>query len=72
MSESLSVALTRFADLAADHLRKADTAIAELPRNLRAAFAPIALLGTQLKRLDLDAPFAAAAGSRRLAEDRAF
>ena len=58
-SENLSVALTRFADLATDHLRKADTAIAELPRNLRAAFAPIALLSTQLKRLNLDAPFAA-------------
>ena len=58
-SENLSVALTRFADLATDHLRKADTTIAELPRNLRAAFAPIALLSTQLKRLNLDAPFAA-------------
>jgi phytoene synthase len=39
-------------------LGKADSAIAALPRNLRAAFAPIALLRAQLKRLNLDAPFA--------------
>jgi phytoene synthase len=57
-SENLSVALTRFADLAIEHLGKADSAIAVLPRNLRAAFAPIALLRAQLKRLNLDAPFA--------------
>lgn len=57
-SENLSVALTRFADLAIEHLGKADSAIAALPRNLRAAFAPIALLRAQLKRLNLDAPFA--------------
>lgn len=57
-SENLSVALTRFADIAADHLSRADIAIAALPRELRAAFAPTALLSAQLKRLDLDAPFA--------------
>lgn len=57
-SENLSVALTRFADLAADHLRKADTAIAALPRDLRAVFAPAALLRAQLSRLNFDAPFA--------------
>ncbi|MBL8599662.1 MAG: squalene/phytoene synthase family protein [Devosia sp.] len=57
-SENLSVALTRFAELAAEHLRKADVAIAGLPRGLRAVFAPMALLHGQLKRLDLDAPFA--------------
>jgi phytoene synthase len=57
-NENLSVALTRFADLASDHLRKADAAIAALPRDLRAAFALIALLRPQLKRLNLDAPFA--------------
>jgi len=57
-SENLSVALTRFAELAAEHLRKADVAIAGLPRGLRAVFAPTALLHGQLKRLDLDAPFA--------------
>ena len=57
-SENLSIALTRFAELAADHLHKADAAIAALPRDLRAAFAPSALLRSQLKRLNLDAPFA--------------
>jgi len=57
-SENLSVALTRFADLAGEHLRKADLAIASLPRDLRSVFAPIALLRAQLKRLNLDAPFA--------------
>ena len=43
-SENLSVALTRFADLASDHLRRADTAIDALPRDLRSAFATTALL----------------------------
>ena len=57
-SENLSVALTRFAELAAEHLGKADAAIAALPRALRPAFAPTALLRAQLQRLDLDAPFA--------------
>ncbi len=57
-SENLSVALTRFAELAAEHLRKADAAIAAVPRDVRAAFAPTALVAAQLKRLDLDAPFA--------------
>lgn len=57
-SENLSVALTRFAELAADHLRRADAAIDALPRGLRSAFAPSALLRSQLTRLVLDAPFA--------------
>jgi phytoene synthase len=57
-SENLSVVLTRFAELAADHLRKADAAIGALPRHVRAAFASAALLRAQLRRLDLDAPFA--------------
>ncbi|RYE07820.1 MAG: squalene/phytoene synthase family protein [Hyphomicrobiales bacterium] len=56
-SENLSVALTRFADLATGHLDKADAAIAALPRQLRPVFAPVALLRAQLKSLDLDAPF---------------
>ncbi|MEO7223921.1 MAG: phytoene/squalene synthase family protein [Devosia sp.] len=56
--ENLSVALTRFAEIAAQHLRKADTAFAALPRDLRAVFAPTALLHAQLKRLTLDTPFA--------------
>lgn len=58
VSENLSVALTRFAELAGEHLRKAESAIAALPRELRAGFAPGALLRSQLKRLNLDAPFA--------------
>jgi phytoene synthase len=57
-SENLSVALTRFSQLAGEHLGKADLAIASLPRDLRSVFAPIALLRAQLKRLNLDAPFA--------------
>jgi phytoene synthase len=56
-SENLSIALTRFADIAAEHLQKADAAIAALPRDLRAVFAPTALLRAQLERLNLDAPF---------------
>jgi len=56
-SENLSIALTRFAELAGEHLAKAGTAIAALPRELRAVFAPVALLPAQLNRLDLDAPF---------------
>lgn len=58
LSENLSVALTRFADLARSHLDRADAAIAALPRNLRPVFAPTALLRSQLKRLSLDTPFA--------------
>jgi phytoene synthase len=57
-SENLSIALTRFADVATDHLRRADAAIAALPHDLRAVFAPTALLRAQLKRLRFDAPFA--------------
>jgi 15-cis-phytoene synthase len=57
-SENLSVALTRFTDVASDHLRKADAAIGALPRELRAVFAPTALLRSQLQRLRLDTPFA--------------
>lgn len=57
-SENLSVALTRFADVAGGHLSKADAAIAGLPRELRSAFAPTAVLRSQLKRERLDTPFA--------------
>jgi phytoene synthase len=56
-SENLSIALTRFAELAGEHLWKAEAAIAGLPRELRSVFAPMAVLPLQLKRLDLDAPF---------------
>jgi phytoene synthase len=56
-SENLSVALTRFVDLASQHLDKADGAINALPKSLRPAFAPRAVLRAQLHALDLDAPF---------------
>ena len=56
-SENLSVALTRFVDLASQHLDKADGAINALPKLLRPAFAPRAVLRAQLHALDLDAPF---------------
>ena len=56
-SEGLSIALTRLAEMATDHLAKARAAIAELPRPLRAALAPITLLEAQLRRLDLEHPF---------------
>lgn len=55
--EKLSIALTRLAEMATDHLAKARAAIADLPRPLRSAFAPIALLPGQLRRLDLKHPF---------------
>lgn len=57
-SDAVSIALTRFAQLAGEHLDKAQAAIAATPRALRPAFAPIAVLRAQLRRLDLDAPFA--------------
>jgi phytoene synthase len=56
-SENLSVALTRFADLASQHLDKADGAINALARVLRPAFAPRAVLRAQLRTLNFDAPF---------------
>lgn len=59
-SENLSVALTRFADLATQHLDEGDAAVAGLPKALRSAFALRAVLRAQLKSLDLDAPFAPA------------
>ena len=59
-SENLSVALTRYADLATQHLDRADAAIAALPKALRPALALRVVLRAQLKTLDLDAPFAPA------------
>lgn len=47
-SEALFAALGQIADLASDHLGKARTAIRALPKPLRPAFAPIALLDLQL------------------------
>ncbi|MGN6159991.1 MAG: squalene/phytoene synthase family protein, partial [Devosia sp.] len=57
-SDGIAVALTRLSETAAEHLRKADVAISALPRNLRAIFAPRAVLAAQLKRIDPDAAFA--------------
>ena len=57
MSEGLANGLAQLAEMAAEHLRKAETAIAALPRELRAVFAPVAVLKVQHKRLDLRTPF---------------
>ena len=48
-SEGLFAALGQVADLASEHLSKAETAIRRLPRPLRPAFAPVAILRGQLK-----------------------
>ena len=56
-SEGLAIALTRFSDVAREHLAKADAAIATLPRELRAVFAPAAMLRAQLKRVVVERPF---------------
>jgi phytoene synthase len=56
-SGGLSVALTKLADVAAEHLRKADAAVRALPRELRPVFAPIAMLSAQLQRLNPEVPF---------------
>ena len=48
-SESLFAALGQVAELAMEHLDKAEVAIRALPRALRPAFAPVAMLRGQLK-----------------------
>jgi phytoene synthase len=55
--ERLTIALSRLAEMASEHLVKAEAAINALPRDLRPVFAPIALLKAQLRRLDLESPF---------------
>jgi len=50
-SEGLFAALGQIADLAGEHLDRAETAVQGLPRKLRAAFAPMALLRGQLRRV---------------------
>jgi phytoene synthase len=57
MSEGLAEALGQLAEMAQGHLTKAGTAIDLLPRSARAAFAPMAVLGVQLKRLDPETAF---------------
>ena len=54
-SEGLLSARRQFADLAHGHLAKAGTAVARLPRVLRPAFSPAALLRAQLKRTEVSA-----------------
>ena len=51
-SEGLSEALGQVSELAAEHLSKAETAIAALPARLKPAFASIAVLKAQLALLD--------------------
>lgn len=50
-SEGLLAALAQVADLAGEHLGKAESAIRALPGTLRLAFAPAAMLRGQLKRV---------------------
>lgn len=60
-SEGLHEALGQITELAEDHLKKAETAIAMLPGKLRPAFAGVALLKPQLKALARrETPFAPA------------
>ncbi len=58
-SDGLAVALTKLSELAAEHLAAARAALSALPRPLRGAFAPIAVLEPQRRRLNPDAPFSA-------------
>ena len=59
-SEGLQSALSQIAELAEDHLKKARTAIAALPKNLRPAFAALATLEKQLSvwKQNSSTPFA--------------
>jgi len=61
-SEGLFAALAQIADLAGEHLGKAQAAIRQLPKPLRPAFAPAALIGPQLTRAAASrAPFSESA-----------
>src|SRR5690606_31843664 len=60
-SEGVTEALGQFAEMAGEHLDKADMAIALLPARLRPAFASTAVLRRQLALLDRKSgPFAPA------------
>lgn len=61
-SEGLVEALGQLSEMAVDHLRRAETAIAGLPSNLRPAFALAPVLRRQLELLNqrTDSPFAPA------------
>lgn len=58
-SQALVDALEQIAEIAGEHLVKAESAIAALPRSLRSAFASAAIVRPQLWRVDLDQPFLA-------------
>ena len=58
ISEGLLSGHQQFTDLAREHLLKAEAAIAKLPRGLRPAFASVALLQSQLKRVEAGAEHA--------------
>jgi 15-cis-phytoene synthase len=58
MSEGLAEALGQLGEMAEGHLAKASAAIALLPRPLRPAFAQVAVLRAQVKRLSFASPFA--------------
>lgn len=61
-SEGLFAALAQIGDLAQEHLRKARAAIKELPKPLRPAFAPVAIIERQAEMAVRGrAPFAAGA-----------
>lgn len=53
----LSAAIGQLVELAAEHLRKADAAVRELPAPLRPAFAHRGVLDLQLGRLNAESPF---------------
>ncbi|MEQ1901659.1 MAG: phytoene/squalene synthase family protein [Devosia sp.] len=57
MSEGLIEAIGQIEEMAATHLGKAEAAIGDMPRDLRPAFAPIAVVGTQLKRFRAESVF---------------
>lgn len=60
-SEGLFAALGQIGDLAAEHLGKAQEAIAALPKPLRPAFAPVTIVGAQVRLVAASkTPFAAA------------
>lgn len=50
-SDGLFAALGQINDLAVEHIEKAGAAIGALPKPLRPAFAPVALLASQLRRI---------------------
>ncbi|MGV3490700.1 MAG: phytoene/squalene synthase family protein [Devosia sp.] len=61
-SEGLFAALAQIGELVAEHVAKAQAAIAALPKGLRPAFAPVAIVGKQAERsVASRAPFAEAA-----------